>query len=40
VLAILDDDQFRTRCAEDGPAFVRARFGLERMIDETLDVYR
>lgn len=40
VLTILDDDQFRTRCAEDGPAFVRARFGLERMIDETLDAYR
>lgn len=40
VLTILDDDQFRARCAEGGPAFVRARFGLDRMIDETLDVYR
>jgi glycosyltransferase involved in cell wall biosynthesis len=39
VLAILSDGDFRRRCAAAGPLFVEQRFGLARMIDETLQVY-
>jgi glycosyltransferase involved in cell wall biosynthesis len=40
VLAILSDASFRETCAQKGPAFVKERFGLDRMIDETLAAYR
>lgn len=33
---ILADPQWRARTRERGPAFIRERFGLDRMIDETL----
>ncbi|MEO0034392.1 MAG: hypothetical protein RLZZ501_415 [Pseudomonadota bacterium] len=36
---VLDDDVFRAQAARLAPAFVRQRFGMERMIDETLAVY-
>lgn len=38
--AILNDAAFRVRCAAEAPAFVERRFGLSRMIDETLALYR
>jgi hypothetical protein len=36
---LLDDPARRTACRDAGPAFVAARFGLDRLIDETLRVY-
>jgi glycosyltransferase involved in cell wall biosynthesis len=39
VLAVLGDDAFRARCKAAGPDFVTRRFGLQRMIDETLALY-
>ena len=39
ILRVLDDEAWRARAAGLAPSFVRQRFGLERMIDETLAVY-
>jgi glycosyltransferase involved in cell wall biosynthesis len=39
VLAILADPDWRTRLRTEGPAFVAARFGIHRMIDEKLEAY-
>jgi glycosyltransferase involved in cell wall biosynthesis len=39
VCAVLDDAQRRADCLTAGPAFVAARFGLDRMVDETLAAY-
>jgi glycosyltransferase involved in cell wall biosynthesis len=40
VLQILDDHSWRDRAAIQGPIFVSKRFGQQRMIDETIAVYR
>ncbi|WP_190275819.1 glycosyltransferase [Thiorhodovibrio frisius] len=40
VIMILGQEQWRNRVREAGPVFVRSRFGLERMLDETLNLYR
>ncbi|MEM8811182.1 MAG: glycosyltransferase [Pseudomonadota bacterium] len=37
---LLDDDAWRMRVRDAGPAFVKERFGLVRMIDETRAAYR
>jgi len=39
VLAVLDDPRWRYTVRKSGPHFVTARFGLERMIAETLVLY-
>lgn len=39
VLSVLNDHRFRESCKTDGPDFVRTRFGLARMVDETLALY-
>jgi glycosyltransferase involved in cell wall biosynthesis len=39
VLAVLSDAAWRRRVREEGPAFVRARYGMQRMLDETLALY-
>jgi glycosyltransferase involved in cell wall biosynthesis len=39
VLQLIADDTRKTAVAERGPAFVRSRYGLQRMIDETLKIY-
>ena len=39
VLHILDDPDWAAKARQRGPAFVRERFGIGRMIEETLDVY-
>jgi len=39
VLQILDDPTWRERAQMQAPAFVSNRFGLERMIDETIAMY-
>ena len=39
VLHILDDPDWAAKARQRGPAFVRERFGIGRMIDETLDAY-
>ena len=39
VIAVLDSDSWRAAARARGPLFVRERFGLERMLDETLDCY-
>jgi glycosyltransferase involved in cell wall biosynthesis len=39
VLKVAGDPGFRLEVLDDGPAFVRRKFGLERMIRETLDIY-
>ena len=36
---ILADPDFRTRAAAVGPAFVRSRFNMDRMLDETIALY-
>jgi glycosyltransferase involved in cell wall biosynthesis len=38
-IRLLSDDVLRARMAGQAPAFVERRFGLERMLDETLAVY-
>lgn len=38
-LAALNDEAWRKRVREAGPEFVLSRFGLGRMIDETLELY-
>jgi glycosyltransferase involved in cell wall biosynthesis len=40
VLQILDDPSWQKRAALRGPIFVAERFGHQRMIDETIAVYR
>ena len=37
---ILRDADFRARAALAGPGFVRSRFSMERMLDETIALYR
>ena len=39
VCALLDDAGLRAACLTAGPAFIQARFGLDRMVDETLAAY-
>ena len=39
VLALLGDESRRRRMGAAGAAFVQSRFGLERMLDETLLLY-
>jgi glycosyltransferase involved in cell wall biosynthesis len=36
---ILGDPGFRARAAAEGPLFIERKFGLERMIDDTLELY-
>jgi hypothetical protein len=36
---ILADRDFRVRAATAGPAFVRHRFNMDRMLDETIALY-
>lgn len=36
---ILADPDFRARAASVGPAFVRSRFNMDRMLDETIALY-
>jgi glycosyltransferase involved in cell wall biosynthesis len=36
---LLSEDVVRARCRFAGPEFVRSQFGLQRMIDQTLDAY-
>lgn len=40
VIAALDDPQWRETVVTEGPRFVAARFGLDRMVEETIAVYR
>ena len=40
VLNALDDASWRSKVRIAGPAFVKERFGLARMLDETLSLYR
>ena len=40
VLNVLDDASWRSKVTIAGPAFVKERFGLARMLDETLTLYR
>jgi len=40
VLAVLDDPAWQRRARHEGPAFIKERFGLERMLDETLALYQ
>ena len=39
VVDILDDSTWAEKVRQRGPAFIGERFGIERMIEETLDVY-
>lgn len=39
ISSLLDDPELRRRLADAGPAFVAERFGLERMVSETLQTY-
>jgi glycosyltransferase involved in cell wall biosynthesis len=39
VMSMVDDSGLRRRFGERGPAFVETRFGLERMLSETLQLY-
>lgn len=40
LLSLLLDQSRRTRLSEAAPAFIAGRFGLDRMVEETLAVYR
>lgn len=40
VVTLLTDHDLRARLSQAGPAFIRERFGLDRMVEETLQVYR
>lgn len=40
VVRLFEDTALRTRMASAGPPWVASRFGLDRMIDETIDFYR
>jgi phosphatidylinositol alpha-1,6-mannosyltransferase len=39
VLQMLQDRRFREAAREEGPAFIAASYGMERMIRETLTAY-
>jgi glycosyltransferase involved in cell wall biosynthesis len=39
-IALLENDEWRESVRTSGPAFVASRFSIDRMIDETLAVYR
>lgn len=39
LIAMLADLEFRARAAAEGPAFVERTFGLDRMVNETIDLY-
>ncbi len=39
IVAVLGDAPWRRRVIEEGPAFVRAHYGIARMLDETLSLY-
>jgi glycosyltransferase involved in cell wall biosynthesis len=39
VLAVLNDDGFRARASQAGPGWIERRFGIGRMIDDTLRAY-
>ena len=39
VLTLADDPALRQRLGANGPAFAEARFGLQRMLSETLELY-
>lgn len=39
VLFVLDNPNWSAKARQQGPAFIRERFGIRRMIEETLDVY-
>src|SRR5262249_6511084 len=39
ILEILDDPSFAERVRIEGPAFIRQRYGVSRMLRETLDAY-
>jgi len=39
IVAVLDDQEWRKNAAIQGPAFVARRFGLDRMLRETLEAY-
>jgi len=39
VMRLVDDATFRPRCRARGPAFVEARFGFQRMLSDTLQLY-
>jgi glycosyltransferase involved in cell wall biosynthesis len=38
-LAIINDPGWRTRARTEGPKFVRSRFGLNQMLEQTLKIY-
>lgn len=40
VVQILGEPHWRARVASEGPAFVERRFGLTRMVDETMALYK
>jgi phosphatidylinositol alpha-1,6-mannosyltransferase len=40
ILKILDDPAWRAKASLEGPAFVERRFGMPRMIAETLQLYK
>jgi glycosyltransferase involved in cell wall biosynthesis len=40
MVQVLTDDALRARLSAAGPPFIEARFGMERMVDETLALYR
>lgn len=39
IISVLDDENLRLNARRNGPDFIRERFGMERMIDETLKLY-
>ena len=39
VLRLANDQDFRTRALMAAPLFVKTKFGFDRMIQETLDIY-
>jgi glycosyltransferase involved in cell wall biosynthesis len=39
VLDVLDNPAWTARASTEGPSFVASRFGIDRMVDETLDIY-
>ena len=39
MVSILNDRQWPERATVEGPAFIEQRFGLNRMLDETIALY-
>lgn len=39
VLMLLENPSLRARMADAGPAFIRNRFGMDRMVQETISIY-